>query len=118
MTTLEAMYADRAYVADIDATLIPYDGAHGYPPGEEPDAPALPPHIGSTDTCPGCDARCERPESHNWGCRCAPHGPRAARMVAHVLAASGEHSHLSAYGETVCLTRQCEPGPDLLRGTR
>lgn len=48
----------------------------------------------------------------------APCGPNAARTAAYALAFAGAHSHLHAYGETVCLTRQCEPDPDLLRGTR
>lgn len=48
----------------------------------------------------------------------APHGPNAARTVARQLAAQGYHSHLHAYGETVCLTDECWPDPDLLRGTR
>jgi hypothetical protein len=46
----------------------------------------------------------------------APHGPNAARAVARELAAAGQHSHLAAYGETVCLTRTCGPALDTLRG--
>lgn len=46
----------------------------------------------------------------------APHGPGAARRVAQQLADAGEHSHLAAYGETVCLSRQCGPALDALRG--
>ncbi|MFI0897728.1 hypothetical protein [Streptomyces sp. NPDC020983] len=46
----------------------------------------------------------------------AHHGPNAARQVARELAAAGHHSHLHAYGETVCLTGQCGPALDALRG--
>lgn len=46
----------------------------------------------------------------------APHGPNAARTVAQQHADNGHHSHLSAYGETVCLSRQCGPALDALRG--
>lgn len=46
----------------------------------------------------------------------AHHGPNAARAVAHELAAAGAHSHLAAYGETVCVSGQCGPALDALRG--
>lgn len=46
----------------------------------------------------------------------APHGPNAARQQAQHLADMGEHSHLHAYGETVCLSHQCHAGPDTLQG--
>jgi hypothetical protein len=46
----------------------------------------------------------------------AEHGPGAARRVAQALADAGEHSHLAAYGETVCISRQCGPALDALRG--
>lgn len=68
-------------------------------------------HTGSSDDCPACTAQCETPETHNWGCPCAPHGPRAARQVATLIAAAGEHSHLSADGETVCLSGICPVTP-------
>lgn len=46
----------------------------------------------------------------------AEHGPRAARQVAETLAEHGHHSHLVAYGETVCLSGHCHAGLDALRG--
>lgn len=46
----------------------------------------------------------------------APHGPNAARQQARQLADTGEHSHLAAYGEDVCLTGQCGRTLDVLRG--
>jgi hypothetical protein len=46
----------------------------------------------------------------------APCGPNAARTAARELAEQGAHSHLAAYGETVCLSRQCGPALDALRG--
>jgi hypothetical protein len=51
-----------------------------------------------------------------WPPAPAEHGPNAARRVAQALADAGEHSHLAAYGETVCLSRQCGPALDALRG--
>jgi hypothetical protein len=52
-----------------------------------------------------------------WPPATAHHGPNAARTVARELADAGHHSHLAAYGETVCLSGQCGPGHDILRGT-
>lgn len=46
----------------------------------------------------------------------APAGPNAARHVALDLAHAGEHSHLHAYGEDVCLTGQCGRRLTVLRG--
>lgn len=46
----------------------------------------------------------------------AEHGSGAARRVAQAFADAGHHSHLAAYGETVCLSRQCGPALDALRG--
>jgi hypothetical protein len=46
----------------------------------------------------------------------AERGPNAARRVAQAFADAGHHSHLAAYGETVCLSRQCGPALDALRG--
>lgn len=99
MTSLAAMrdalgiagraVVDAATTEPADYTLAP--------------APLPPPHLDSSDTCRGCYARCETPETHNWGCPCAPHGPRAARQIAKHIAAHA-HSHLVADGTTVCLS--------------
>jgi hypothetical protein len=51
-----------------------------------------------------------------WPPAPAEHGPGAARRVAQALADAGEHSHLHAYGETVCVSRECGPALDALRG--
>lgn len=41
----------------------------------------------------------------------APHGPGAARQVAQELADAGDHSHLVADGQTVCLSGGCNRPP-------
>jgi hypothetical protein len=51
-----------------------------------------------------------------WPPAPAHHGPNAARHVARQLAEQGAHSHLHAYGETVCVSGQCGPNLDALRG--
>lgn len=71
-----------------------------------------PPHGPSSVDCAGCYARCQTPETHNWGCGCAPHGPGAARQVADYIAASDRVSCLVADGGHVCLGRPCNsPAP-------
>lgn len=65
------------------------------------------------DFCPDCLARATAALT-------APHGPRAARQLATQLAQAGAHSHLSADGNTVCLSDLCPVDPiiDIVHITR
>jgi hypothetical protein len=64
------------------------------------------------DHCPGCQA--DTTPGPAYG------GPSAARLVAFDLARAGEHSHLSADGNTVCLSGICPADPiiDIAHVTR
>lgn len=104
MTTLAAMAALGAAAGTAAAAVREAASA------TRDDFALCPPGVHSIfDPCPG---NCTDPLPPAP----AEHGPGAARRVAQAFADAGEHSHLAAYGETVCLSRQCGPAIDALRG--
>jgi hypothetical protein len=71
---------------------------------------------GTAATAVAAAAEATRDDFALWPPAPAEHGPGAARRVAQALADAGEHSHLAAYGETVCVSGTCGPAHDALRG--